>query len=146
MGLTGVNFVIEQIFDTAFRSMKKKIISFLGIVSPLVVILAVAQSYLQTSLFPDTMFYYSMWSIYTFHFLSTIIVYFSTLGVNKKMPDKTGFAFLALSLLKMLAAIVFLVPLIQSEMTDPIPSVFSFFIPYFIFLFIETFFVLKLLK
>jgi hypothetical protein len=66
--------------------------------------------------------------------------------VNKNYFDKTGFAFLATSILKMMASIVFLIPLIQSTSINLIPDVFAFFIPYFLFLTFETFFAIRLIN
>jgi hypothetical protein len=68
------------------------------------------------------------------------------LVIHNNFKDKTGFAFLAFSILKMLFAIVFLLPLITSELENKLPDIFSFFIPYFIFLGVETLFILNLIK
>jgi hypothetical protein len=76
----------------------------------------------------------------------TLISYGFLLFVNKTFADRTGFAFMGFSLLKMLAAIVFLIPLLQSEVVSKIPDVSAFFIPYFLFLFTETFFAVRLLN
>ena len=54
--------------------------------------------------------------------------------------------FLALFLLKMVAAVVFLIPLIKMENVSKIPDFISFFIPYFIYLFLEIVLTLRLLK
>ena len=50
------------------------------------------------------------------------------------------------SLFKMMAAIVFLIPLIQSDLESQIPDVSAFFIPYFLYLFFETLFAVRLLS
>ncbi|WP_417443354.1 hypothetical protein [Joostella sp.] len=126
--------------------MKQKLIPFLSVLIPLTIILAVAQYFIQANIFPETTFFYSTWIIYTFHFVITLIIYISILAVHNVLPDKTGLAFLAFTGLKMFAAIVFLIPLFQNDMANPIPTVFSFFIPYFIYLFLEAFYVIKLLK
>lgn len=90
-------------------------------------------------------FFYSTWSIYTFHFFATILVFLFILFVNKTFPDKAGFAFMACGLLKMLASIVFLLPLILRD-ESVLNDVLAFFIPYFLFLFLETFYVLKIIN
>jgi hypothetical protein len=90
-------------------------------------------------------FFYSTLNIYTFHFFATLLVFLFILFVDKTFPDKTGFAFMACSLLKMMAAIVFLFPLIQNK-ASVLNDVLAFFIPYFLFLFLETFFALKILN
>ena len=91
-------------------------------------------------------FYYPVWKIYVFHFLVTFFILTSLFFVGKKMPDYIGFTFLGFILLKMVAAIVFLIPLIKLESGSKIPDFISFFIPYFIYLFIEIILTMKLLK
>ncbi|WP_235498558.1 hypothetical protein [Flavobacterium sp. Leaf359] len=91
-------------------------------------------------------FFYQVWSIYTFHIAATLLIYLFLLFVNKNFFDKTGFAFLAGSVIKMMAAVVFLIPLIKADVNDPIIDVTAFFIPYFLFLFFETFFAIRLIN
>jgi hypothetical protein len=110
------------------------------------VILFFIQNYSISVFFKNISFFYATWSIYVFHFILTLISYGFLLFVNKTFADKTGFAFMGFSLLKMLAAVVFLIPLLQSDVVSKIPDVSAFFIPYFLFLFIETFFAVKLLN
>ena len=50
------------------------------------------------------------------------------------------------SLIKMMASIVFLIPLLQSDLKSQIPDVSAFFIPYFLFLFFETIFAVRLIS
>lgn len=91
-------------------------------------------------------FFYNTWSIYMFHFFATFFVFVSTLYVHKTYPDKAGFAFMICSLLKMFASILFLFPLIQIKEQSVINDVIAFFVPYFLFLIFETFFVLRVLN
>lgn len=123
-----------------------RLFSFLKYFIPFSVILFVAQFFISEKLFTDTIFFYQTWSIYAFHIIATILVYVFLLFVNKNFSDKTGFAFLATSVIKMMAAVVFLIPLIQSDVKDPIIDVAAFFIPYFLFLFFETFFAIRLIN
>lgn len=90
--------------------------------------------------------FYNTWSIYVFNFLVALFIYLSVLFVNRTFPDKTGFAFMACCLLKMMVAFLFLIPFIQNKEKFGLNDVFAFFIPYFLFLFLETFFVLKILN
>lgn len=123
-----------------------KLFAFLKYFIPFSVILFVAQFFITQKLFEGTVFFYQTWSIYTFHIIATLLIYLFLLFVNKNFSDKTGFAFLACSVLKMMAAVVFLVPLIQSDVKDPIIDVIAFFIPYFLFLFFETIFAIRLIN
>jgi hypothetical protein len=49
-------------------------------------------------------------------------------------------------MVKMVLAILFLLPLLLSSLDDKIPDVFNFFIPYFIFLIFEIYSITSLLK
>lgn len=120
--------------------------NFLYTIFPITLILFFVQYFSISVFFENTLFFYSTWSIYVFHLALTLISYGFLLFVNKTFADKTGFAFMGFSLLKMLAAIVFLIPLLQSDVVSKIPDVSAFFIPYFLFLFTETFFAVRLLN
>ncbi|QLE01002.1 hypothetical protein HX109_05265 [Galbibacter sp. BG1] len=126
--------------------MKKQLLSFFKILVPITIVLIGLQYYFQAKIYTETEFFYSVWSIYAFHVVITIVLYIAILSIHKILPHNTGFVFLGFSGLKMLAAIVFLIPLFQASLENPIPTVFSFFIPYFVYLFLEAFFVIKLLK
>jgi len=95
-------------------------------------------NYLQNNVFDQYELYYSAFSITSFLYISSTIVYLVTYYVNKKFSDKVGFAFLGFSILKMLATVIFLIPFLQSEIENKTPAIFYFFAPYFIVLFIET--------
>lgn len=119
---------------------------FLKLLIPFSLVLFFIQYYIVGSFFEKTLFFYSTWSIYAFHFIVTLLSYAFLIFVNKTFADKTGFAFMGFSLIKMMAAIVFLIPLLQSDLKSQIPDVSAFFIPYFLFLFFETFFAIRLIN
>ncbi|MBP4141215.1 hypothetical protein MW871_01340 [Flavobacterium sp. I-SCBP12n] len=119
---------------------------FLKIIIPFSIVLFILQYYLIETFFKNISFYYSTWSIYVFHLVVTLLSYSFLLFVNKTFADKTGFAFMGFSLIKMMASIVFLIPLLQSDLKSQIPDVSAFFIPYFLFLFFETFFAVRLIS
>ncbi|MEO1010625.1 MAG: hypothetical protein AAFX53_04920 [Bacteroidota bacterium] len=89
--------------------------------------------------------YRNLWQMYLFLFLITLFGYFSLLFVHKGDSSKTGYAFMGIGFLKMLAAILFLYPMISSGKDSMLFQVFSFFIPYFLFIAFEIYFVLRLL-
>ncbi|MGO3184434.1 MAG: hypothetical protein ACTIJ9_16520 [Aequorivita sp.] len=91
-------------------------------------------------------FYYPVWAIYVFHFMITFIVLTGLYFVGKLFPNFIGFTFMGFILLKMIVAVVFLIPLIKMENVSKIPDFASFFIPYFIYLFIEILLTMRLLK
>ena len=119
---------------------------FLKLIISFSIVLFFIQKYTIDSFFQNITFFYSTWSIYLFHLLITLVSYGFLLFVNRTFADKTGFAFMGFSLFKMMAAIVFLIPLIQSDLESQIPDVSAFFIPYFLYLFFETLFAVRLLS
>jgi len=121
-------------------------LNFLKYLVPFSIVLFLAQHFIVVNLFADIPFFYSTWSIYVFHIIITMLSYLFLLFVNKTFPDKTGFAFMGISLVKMMAAVVFLIPMIQSDTIDRIPDVAIFFIPYFLYLFFETIFAIRLIN
>tara|TARA_R110001583_G_scaffold103863_3_gene251139 strand:+ start:27672 stop:27887 length:216 start_codon:yes stop_codon:yes gene_type:complete len=66
--------------------------------------------------------------------------------LNKIFPEKVGFSFMALSVLKMLVTVLFLVPLIRIDKVQKLPDIIAFFVPYFFFLTFELTFIIKLLN
>jgi hypothetical protein len=119
---------------------------FLKLIIPFSLVLFFIQYYIVESFFKNTIFFYATWSIYVFHLVITLCSYSFLIFVNKTFPDKTGFAFMGFSLIKMMAAIVFLIPLLQSDLKSQVPDVSAFFIPYFLFLFFETLFAIRLIN
>lgn len=84
--------------------------------------------------------FYSIWSVYIFHFLVAVSVFCAVFFVNKKQSMYTGYVFLAGTTLQMLACVLFLIPLVSASIEDKIPDVFSFMSPYFICLIAEVIF------
>lgn len=91
-------------------------------------------------------FYLPLWQVYMFLGLLTLSGYFLVLLVHRRDPEKTGMAFIAIGFLKMLAAILFLYPLIASQNNQLLVQVLSFFIPYFFFLGFDTYFTVQLIS
>ena len=125
--------------------MKKHIPGFLVKLLLFTIIPYVIQ-FLLTQVVFETDLFYSNWSIFVFLFLTTLVIYLIVAWVYENFEDKTGFAFMGLSLLKMFAAVVFLLPLLLSDIASALDSIFAFFIPYFLFLLFETLVSVKLLK
>ena len=87
-----------------------------------------------------------LWSIYIFHFITVLIVY--TLSNYKASKDKSQvFAFfMGATLVKMILAIVFLLPVLLQKVPNATADVLNFFIPYFLFLVFEILSILRFLK
>ena len=112
--------------------MTTPLLNFLKLFFPYALVLFALQYFATINLFSNTLFYYSVWSVYVFHIIITILAHLFLLFVYKNFPDKTGFTFMGLGLIKMMACVVFLIPMLQSDTADRIPDVGAFFIPYFL--------------
>jgi uncharacterized membrane protein YcgQ (UPF0703/DUF1980 family) len=120
-------------------------LKFLLFIFPFSIVFYFLQSFLAIN-FIDEPLFYTEWSIHLFIFIATITVYYLVKLIVKIAPDKAGFTFLGLGLLKMFASIIFLFPLINSSYIDKVPTVIYFFITYFVYLLVETVFVTRLLN
>lgn len=127
------------------KKMKNELLAFLMRLLPFSILLGLIQFLIQRYVF-EVEFYYTSMSIYLFHFLATFLIYLSLVFVYKNFTDKTGFAFMALSLFKMVAAVIFLLPLVLSEVNAVFVNILAFFIPYFLFLVFETLYAVKLIN
>jgi hypothetical protein len=125
--------------------MLQPILKFLKTLIPFSLILFAIQ-YFAVSSFLDLDLYYNTISIYAFHVLATLIIFSVLVFINQNFKDNTGFAFLAGSLLKMLAAVIFLLPMMLGNPKDPFSDILAFFIPYFLFLIFETIYAVRLIN
>lgn len=123
-----------------------KILNYLKYLVPFTIVLFSVQYILPEIFFKGKSFFYSVWSIHAFLFCSALVIYSTLVFVNNNLSDKTGFTFLALTVIKMFASVLFLIPLIQANLKEVSLDVASFFIPYFMYLFFETFFAIRLIK
>lgn len=121
-------------------------LNFIKLFLPFALVLFGLQYFVTLQLFQSTPFYYSVWSIYVFHIIITLVAYLFLLYVHKNFPDYGGYTFMGLGVIKMMACVVFLIPMIQSDTLDRIPDVAAFFIPYFMFLLFETIFAVRLIN
>lgn len=126
--------------------MKQHLLNFLLRFIPFTIILSSLHYVLSISVFDTTEFYYSVFAIYAFHVLATFIIYVCLLLVFRSSRDKTGFAFMGGSLLKMLAAVLFLLPIMLNGSANPFENILAFFIPYFLYLIFETIYAVKLIN
>ena len=125
--------------------MKLSILNFLKRFIPFSIILFFLHFFIIEK-FLNHSFFYPLYAIYLFQIITTALVCFVIIYINEKSSENTGFTFMALSILKMLAAILFLIPLIRLDKDQKLPDVLTFFITYFAFLFFELTFIIKLLS
>lgn len=125
--------------------MKKQLLHFLKGFVPFTLII-IAIHFLTINSLEEISFYYSLPAIYLFHILSTLIIYLALVLVYKKSRDYTGYTFMGGSLLKMMAAVIFLLPMLLNKTEYPFANILSFFIPYFLYLIFETLYAVKLIN
>ena len=123
-----------------------RVVDFLKFFIPFSIVLFATQFFVMQSLSENFTFFYSTWSIYVFNILATFIVYLLLIYINKNFSTYTGFTFLGTSLFRMMAAVVFLIPFIKSDIKNPIVDVSAFFVPYFLFLLFEVYFTIRLIN
>jgi hypothetical protein len=90
--------------------------------------------------------HFEIWQIYLFLALITWAGYLFILFIHRRDPTKTGFTFIGVGFLKMLASVAFLYPLIAAAPDTIMTDVLTFFVPYFLFLAFELYFVTRLLS
>ncbi len=125
--------------------MKEQLLHFLKGFIPFTLLL-IAVHYLVISNIENANFYYSLPAIYLFHIVATLIIYLGLILVHHKAREYTGYTFMGAGLLKMLAAVLFLLPMILAKTEKPFLDILSFFIPYFLYLIFETLYAVRLIN
>ena len=117
---------------------KKRQLSFLLKLGLLALLLGGLHLYLFHSFFAQELFF-PIWQIYAFHFCTVLLIYSV---INYKYSSGTTVVFnyfMIGTLLKMIIAFLFLLPLLLSDFETKKPDVMNFFIPYFVFLAFEVY-------
>lgn len=109
---------------------------FIGLLA-FTAVLAAAHYYIIYLFFSETTLYFPIWTIYLFNFLLVGIVYTIIRLKNNKGKLNAFSLFLLLTSVKMILAVIFLLPLFSGRSNDTTLEVFNFFIPYFFFLSFE---------
>jgi len=123
-----------------------KISKFLAFLILVTLVLYFFHEFIIDNYVGQTTFELTTISIYLFHFFTVFVSYLLLVIVNNYFFSLTGSAFLAFGIIKMALSVFFLFPVIQSDSVDKVPDVLSFFIPFFIYLFLETIFSISLLN
>ena len=127
----------------AFRS---RFIKFIGILAALSVVLIGIHYYIFHYFASSIELMLPIWSVYVFH-VGIVLVIFSIINYRYSIGKTDVFnSFMVLTFLKMVLAIVFLLPVILSSFENKVPDVLNFFILYFIYLALEVWTVTQLLK
>lgn len=109
-------------------------------------IIAVIIGFLHFLIVKDTLLFIPLQNVYFFNYILSIVGLATLYFIYSKFNDKVGYTFLAIGILKMAISISFLMPLIKSEFVNKIPDTLNFFFSYFMFLIIESIFLIKLLN
>lgn len=88
--------------------------------------------------FFNQVFFYQVWQIHAFLFIATLVILIVMQLIHKSFPDKTGFAFMAFSILKITFSVLFFIPLMRADLPSPEADVLNFFVPYFLYLTFEA--------
>jgi len=125
---------------------KKREINFLVQFISLSILIFGVHAYLNFHFAKDVVLFFPLWHIYVFHLITIIIIY--TLINYRDSIGKTEVfnTFILGMLLKMILAMVFLLPWILSKPEQKGFDLANFFIPYFIFLAFEVYSVVKFLQ
>lgn len=126
--------------------MKQNLLNFIKYLVLFTLITAGLQYLLIAFVLEPQQYYYNTFSIYAFLFFITLLLYLAILYIHSVFSEYTGYAFMASSFFKMLLSVLFLLPIIRGDDRSYIADVVAFFVPYFLYLFFETFFVVELLK
>ena len=103
-------------------------------------------SYMLSYFGTELKLFFPIWQIYLFHFVVTTLFY-TVINYRFSKGQKDVFLlFMGSTLFKMFLSILFLLPLILSEMEKKQPDVFNFFIPYFLYLSFEVYAITKFLQ
>jgi hypothetical protein len=95
--------------------------------------------YIFHTFFPEVALYFPLWVIYIFNAVLVLVVYAFINYKVSKGSEKSYTIFLTLTIVKMVLAIVFLLPVFAGKAESPRVEVINFFIPYFIFLGFEIY-------
>lgn len=83
---------------------------------------------------------------YIFNYILTILFYFALIYFKEKKAGQLGFVFLFSSLIKFVLFFIILAPILNFEGSVKSATFFSFFVPYATSLFLEIFYIIRLLN
>ena len=125
---------------------KSRELTFLFQNTIITIILFGVHSYILSYFAQDIDFFFPVWQIYVFNFVVTTLFYTVVNYQYSKGKRDVFNLFMLSTIVKMLLAIVFLLPLIVSDFQNKQPDVFNFFIVYFLYLFFEIYAITQFLQ
>ena len=129
--------------NAAFKSRQ---LAFLVQVVVITLVLLGIHAYLLSHFAKNSNYLIPIWQIYMFHFTVTTLLY-SVINFQYSRGKTEIFnLFMGFTFLKMILAIVFLLPVLLSDIEKKQPDIFNFFIPYFFYLFFEVYSITRFLQ
>lgn len=129
--------------NAAFKSRQ---LAFLVQVVVITLVLLGIHAYLLSHFAKNSNYLIPIWQIYMFHFTVTTLLY-SVINLQYSRGKTEIFnLFMGFTFLKMILAIVFLLPVLLSDIEKKQPDIFNFFIPYFFYLFFEVYSITRFLQ
>ena len=129
--------------NAAFKSRQ---LAFLVQVIVVTLVLLGIHAYLLSHFAKNSNYLIPIWQIYMFHFTVTTVLY-SVINFKYSRGKTEIFnLFMGFTFLKMILAIVFLLPVLLSDIEKKQPDIFNFFIPYFFYLFFEVYSITRFLQ
>lgn len=125
---------------------KKRQLNFLLFITILSVILFGVHSYLLFHFGSKLNLFFPVWQIYVFNIVVTTLFYTIINYRFSEGQKNVLILFMASTLIKMFLAILFLLPLLLSDLDKKQWDVFNFFIPYFFYLAFEVLSITKFLQ
>lgn len=89
--------------------------------------------------------YFSTSLTISFLFFTSLITYLVVFYTNAYFKEYTGYAFMAMGVLKMFVSVLFLLPVISNKDLEKTSDIISFFIPFFMYLVFVTYYSVQLL-
>lgn len=129
--------------NAAFKSRQ---LAFLVQVVVVTLVLLGIHAYLLSHFAKNSNYLIPIWQIYMFHFTVTTLLY-SVINFQYSRGKTEIFnLFMGFTFLKMILVIVFLLPVLLSDIEKKQPDIFNFFIPYFFYLFFEVYSITRFLQ
>ena len=125
--------------------MKKEISIFAAKLLGFTAVLLFVHYYILSQFFSGTLAL-PLWTIYLFNTVLVLAVYIILRYYNQTKPSEVLKFFLILTTIKMILAVVFLLPLFLNKSEHTQLEIFNFFAPYFLFLIFEIFTLNKFLQ
>lgn len=126
------------------KAIQRLLLRYIGTMSLIAVVLYFIHNYIVT-VYMEAIPFIPIWKVYAFLLILSFVAISMLSFAHYVSESFTGYAFIGLVLIKMFASLVFLFPMLKSDLENKVLDVFNFFTPFFVFLFLEVWFSVRLL-